>query len=472
MFGLNFDWTVTQRVVLNDAGEYREDISELCKGFPLPLNRMAGTDSQEFRWKWAIGPMADRLPQQLYKFFPERPVRLGPVEWVRWVRQEDPKAQFVFVVNLLKDTPQDIADLVYFLTGRVNSPRPEEAAWAKRRVQLGLPEPVPVAVWELGNEMELKIPEKSYVWTAERYIDVSRAAITAIRTADPKAKIALHGSSSYDPGWNQAVLRALGAQVDYFSLHFYYQGVAFGSTQGLQGEGGFQGHTVELVERWIDQARDECARLVPERLLKLFISEHARWPVTPKVRDESWQKSWYQTHSLEGCLSTADFLGRWMNRPEVEMATYHCFSSGPWGLFYRDVSTGKLSSTGMAELFRMLGSIEGKSVVRSEIVVPKTPSETTEIERALHTVFAVRDEKQLTLVIVNRGKAFSLDSGISVKYTLRFGSLLTSVSLDDHNTVDTRPLQVVTRPAESLRGPGGTVEVPGRAVLLLNFGVR
>lgn len=87
-------------------------------------------------------------------------------------------------------------------------------------------------------------------------------------------------------------------------------------------------------------------------------------------------------------------------------------------------------------------------------------------------VFAVRGEKQMTLVIINRGESFPLDAAFSEKYALRSGALLTAPSLDDHNTAESQSLRMVSLSAEALRGPGGTVEVPARTVLLLSFGVR
>ncbi|PAW78062.1 MAG: hypothetical protein B9S32_09250 [Verrucomicrobia bacterium Tous-C9LFEB] len=462
-FGLNFEWGYSQDRVQVDPSNHLEDsqLAELCQGLPLPLNRMAGTISQEFHWKQAIGPVEDRPLQQLNPWESPRQVRIGPVEWIRWVQKIDPRAEFVWTLNILKETPQDAADLVQFLTGDAKAKvEPGKTNWAQKRVELGLPNPVPVACWELGNEMSLKPnAHKKYVWTAEQYIEAVKPFIAAIRAVNPKAKLAIEGSCYWDE-WDGKVLRALGSQVDYIAPHYYYKSAARGKDDPSLKPGSFQGLEGAFVDSWLKAMVKQVREVETNgHKVSLLITEHAMWP--PALKDQEWKSTWYLSHSLDGVLSTASFLVRCLAVPEVAGTNYHNFSSGPWGLVYRSGQTNELYKTGMLELFRLLGGIEPGEVVTVETSVGEGAASATDRPVAMS---AIRHAKGMTLILVNPGAARTLNLTFAGSHVFQGASGIWGNDLDAHNTKDAvvlkieplacgvkgKPLEKMTLPAQSL----------------------
>lgn len=71
LFGINNEWGAgimsdqdpsEERLPTDeDTKDFRETMKEF--GLKMPLNRMAGFSSQEFKWKYAIGPLSERIPQ-------------------------------------------------------------------------------------------------------------------------------------------------------------------------------------------------------------------------------------------------------------------------------------------------------------------------------------------------------------------------------------------------------------------------
>ncbi len=350
MLGFNHAWGYWQmRVTMEDGNTLNvsEDCINVLKsaGVRLPLNRMAGTDSQWMKWKEAIGPLADRTLQGN----PKVKQRMGIVEWVTLVRRIDPDAEFVLVLNYELETPQDYADLAEFLTGdgSVNINGGEN--WAQKRIELGITEPVKVAIWELGNELDLKVNK----YTPSYYIEKSLPAITAIKEVCPDAKFAAIGASA--PwggtrdwrGWNTAVLQGLGAQIDYLTFHPYYARVQ---------------SAMNNMERYMNEMKQQILASTGSDRIKLYISEHGVWPTN--LNDRS---TWTQTHDLKGTLATGAFIGRLFKRSDVAYSTTHVFSGGPWGIIYRNGADNSRYTTGIAEMNNAFYNAVGEKVIKTSL---------------------------------------------------------------------------------------------------------
>ena len=378
MLGFNHEWADAEAMVTMEDGNVL-DVSQDCinvlksAGVHLPLNRMAGASSQWMKWKGAIGPLADRILQGN----PKTKRRLGMVEWITLLRSVDPDAGFVIVLNYETETPQDYADLAEFLTGdgSVNINGGEN--WAQKRIELGITEPVEVAIWELGNEMDHRA--KSIYRTPQPYIEKSREAITAIKGVCPDAKFAAVGATS--PwgskrdwrGWNRAILQGLGDQIDYLTFHPYYA--------WLQSSWNNMENYMKIM------SRDILTTTGSDRI-KLYISEHGIWP-SSNISD---QTTWTRTHDLRGTLSTGAFIGRLFKRPDVAFSTTHAFSGGPWGVIYRDKTVNSRYTTGIAEMNNAFYNAVGEKVIRASL----TGKDTVNLETT-----AMLTERGMNLVLFN-----------------------------------------------------------------------
>lgn len=472
-FGLNFEWGSSQDRVQIDPLTKEEDLqlAELCKGLPLPLNRMAGTLSQEFFWKQAIGPVDERAPQKLVPWESARKVRVGPVEWFSWVQKIDPRAEYVWTINILKETPQDAADLVQFLTGDAKAKvEGGKVNWAQKRVELGLPNPVKVTYWELGNELNLKANQyKDYVWTPEQYIERVKPFITAIRAANPKAKIIAAGSS-YRDDWDSKLLKGLSGQIDYIAPHYYYRSIVRGADESGLKPGAFQGLDLSFITEWTDDLVKQIkAAATPDgRMTKILMTEHGMWPLV--LKDKEWKSTWYQTHSLDSILSTSYFLLHYLAIPEVEATNYHNFSSGPWGLVYRDNTTQKLYRTGMMEMFRMLGSISDGELVASEVFTQD--GETRKNAGSLLGLAAIKQAKGMTLILVNLGAERPINFSTKGAYRLKEAVGIWGNDLDAHSTAEKTVITIQPLDLGPKGKPLGRFSLPAQSLVVVKLDVE
>jgi alpha-L-arabinofuranosidase len=463
MLGYNHDWYQSQIAIMDDTPaslNIKSEYTDLLRdfGLPMPLNRMAGSDSQVFRWQQAVGDLTQRTSQSTWGE-PAAVYRFGPAEWLHSVLEVDPNAEFVWNFNMMMDTPEEHADAVEYLTGAGGGVNPNGGIdWAQRRIDAGIVAPVNVAVWELGNELDFaKYSSKFGPDGVDAYIQACRETILEVRNLIPDAKIAVLAKTSpwsdYNDNvvwreWHQTILQELGDDIDYMTFHPYYLG-----------------YPISKMEQYLDAIRDDIVQITGSDRIKVFLSEHAVWP--EELPGKTWKESWYQTHALKGVLGTAQFLNRMFQRPEIASATYHSFTSGPWGLVYKSPETGQLYLTGMADLMKLLNESLGNEVVRVTLT-----GESTEVgnQYASLTVNAMKTAAGIKLVIVNREPELKRQiqfSGLN-GYVPVTETILTADSLDSHNTGTSREIQVNT---SQLTGntPFAAYLMPAKSVVVLTL---
>lgn len=434
LFGYNHDGPSDNFVLFND-NKINDSVVELCKDIPMPLNRIQAFGYNEnTRWKRCIGSFADRQPVQMTGWEKSEKKAYGPVEAVDFCLRVDPKAKFTWCVNIKSDTPDDTADLVEFLTGDGSKPRGEKN-WAKLRIAYGLPNPVPVAIWEMSNEVDWANPPKRM--SVNEYIERCKKHIAAIRGIDPDAKIALHAASApwaYRQrfnedwrDWHRTILKQLGPEIDYISFHPYYSG-----------------NPVSYVEMFLDTLRDDIAASSNPKI-KIFISEHATWPPNIDKKD-----TWHNVQTLSSALAVSHFLSRLLVREEVGAATYHCFTHGGglWGLL--DVGKAKKErfTTAFADLFKMLSRGLGDNVVRAAVSGDRIPLPGNG-EKTFFVATAMTTKDGLNLLLVNREPAASrtIDFTLNYKYALTKETVFTAPAMNTYNTESVKNTFVTEKPA-------------------------
>lgn len=450
LLGFNYDWLYSERLIIDrEKGGINENYLDKLKGLSLPLNRVAGTDSQAFEWKKAIGPFARRVPQKVWPHDKQSQKLCGPLEWVDATLKIDPDAEFTWCLNLEKDSPQDAADLAELFLGRA------ESEWGAKRLDYGLKQPVRIAIWELGNEMDWGDHREQ--WPVDRYIDVCRRTMDAIEAVDPEAKFAVHASTApwapihkkTDGGWaawHRAVLRALGDRIDYVTIHPYYQGLS-----------------MPVIEEYLDTLRDDIRDITADDRIQVYISEHARWPERPQDESVSWRTNWYQTHSLEGCLASAEFINRILSRPEITAAAYHSISSGPWGVI-KITDDGEIYRTAVYDLFHTLNQAFGQSVVTTQVEGERTDPK---VGGLYFTATAMTTaDKGLNLLLVNREDSASRPITFQAEgdYKIVEAITFTGPGLDAYNTPSDRPVGVESMSPDQLME---NYLVPARSIVVL-----
>ena len=101
----------------------------------------------------------------------------------------------------------------------------DRPAWSDLRIKNGAKDPFGIKVWNLGNELDgpWQIGHK----TADEYGRLAQEAGKAMKLVDPTIELVAVGSSSaHMPTfgeWEYTVLSYAYDEVDYISLHAYYQ---------------------------------------------------------------------------------------------------------------------------------------------------------------------------------------------------------------------------------------------------------
>lgn len=422
LFGYNHDGPSDEKVLFKN-NSIDDSVVDLCRGIPMPLNRIQAFGYYEnTRWKQCVGPFESREAVKMNEW--EKPAKkaYGPLEALDFCLRVDPTARFTWNIHVKSDEPEDSADVAEFLTGDGKKPR-GATNWARLRIEAGIAKPVLVAIYEMGNEVDWANAPKRM--TIETYIERSRRHMAAIRSVDPGAKIALHVATApwaYQQRfkedwreWHRKILRELGDSIDYLSFHPYYSGLP-----------------ISMIEGYLDTIRDDIRTLTGTNRIKVFISEHATWP-----KDIAKKETWYEVLTLSAALSVTHFLSRILERPEIEAATFHGFTHGGglWGLLDIGKETKIRYKTVFADLFQLIKRGIGEQVLAATITGDKI-REATDGEKTLFSATAMSTPGGMKLLLVNREPAAprAIDFTFLGKYDLVHEAVLTAPSMRSHNT--------------------------------------
>ncbi|GAA0817138.1 arabinosylfuranosidase ArfA [Spirilliplanes yamanashiensis] len=200
----------------DDAG-LRTDVLDLTRELGVTTVRYPGGNFVSgYRWEDGVGPVGDR-PQRLDLAW--RTVEsnaFGLNEFMGWARAAG--VEPMLAVNLGTRGVAEAAELVEY----TNLPGGTAAADLRRKHGVG--QPHDVRLWCLGNEMDG--PWQVGNRTADEYGRVAARAGHAMRRVDPGIELVACGSSHSDmptfAAWEATVLEHAYDQVDYVSLHSYY----------------------------------------------------------------------------------------------------------------------------------------------------------------------------------------------------------------------------------------------------------
>ncbi len=463
LFGYNDSWVTTNhglRItrIPTPAGStnlpVKESYLRALASIPLTMDRMSGTASSYLIWKDAIGSVDQRQVQHIV--WSKFKVLYGPAEWVSNIRRLHPSAEFVWVLNIARDTPENARDLAEFFTGG------PDTAWGKKRVACGMKEPMMPAIWELGNEMDWG---KEAV-DVDEYIKRCRQWIEAVRSVVPDAVFAAQAASSpWKPSkaktwmnWHRKVLASLAPDIRYLTFHPYYRGMA-----------------PKALMPYIQTMTADIARCSNPGI-KLYLSEHGIWPGSGGVKTKNWRDSWYQGRTLNSCLSTGEWILLMLQNPAIGAMSYHCLDGGAaWGLIWQDKSRDRYYTTGPADMFKLFAGVPyGSDVVFTHMTGSGTDWQ--QKDSSFTSAAVIADEgKSLYLLLNNRMADTSRDMSVhlvgSQEYTLAEKTILTAPNLDSINTLDDHPIQL-SRTVCNEDKPFSGMSVPPRCLMLLKLKKR
>jgi alpha-N-arabinofuranosidase len=201
-----------------DEDGFRQDVLDLVRELGVTTVRYPGGNFVSgYRWEDGIGPVEDRPARLDLAWHSLEPNTVGVDEFMRWTRKAG--VEPMMAVNLGTRGVLEAVDLLDYCNGTSGS------AWSKARAANGSPEPYGVRMWCLGNEMDG--PWQTGHKTAHEYGRIAAETARAMRQVDPTLELVACGSSAPDlptfGTWEREVLTETYDQVDYISIHRYYE---------------------------------------------------------------------------------------------------------------------------------------------------------------------------------------------------------------------------------------------------------
>ncbi|MBG6085002.1 arabinosylfuranosidase ArfA [Zhihengliuella flava] len=201
-----------------DAQGYRRDVLELVKEMgPTVVRYPGGNFVSGYRWEDGVGPREDRPVRIDGAWHSIETNAFGLHEFVDWAKLAE--VEVMEAVNLGTRGVEEARSLVEYAN------HPSGTYWSDLRRKNGAEDPFDIKLWCLGNELDgpWQIGHK----TADEYGRLAQETAKAMRLVDPTLELVAVGSSHRNMptfgSWEHTVLSHTYSEVDYISMHAYYQ---------------------------------------------------------------------------------------------------------------------------------------------------------------------------------------------------------------------------------------------------------
>ncbi len=265
-----------------DEYGFRADVAGLTRELGVPIIRYPGGNFVSgYRWEDGIGPVGQRPARLELAWRSLEPNAVGTDEFCAWARRTGTEP--MLAVNLGTRGPDAAAELVEYCN------HPGGTYWSDLRAKNGATEPHDVRVWCLGNEMDgpWQIGHK----TAGEYGRIATETAKAMRLVDPSIELVACGSShaampSFGD-WEATVLGHCYDQVDYVSLHSYYQERG-GDLDSFLASAADMDSFIEAVISTVDHVR---AKGRHKKRVHLSFDEWNVWHTQGQHADGDWERA-------------------------------------------------------------------------------------------------------------------------------------------------------------------------------------
>jgi alpha-N-arabinofuranosidase len=202
-----------------DEQGFRKDVLQLMRELNTTLIRYPGGNFVSgYHWMDGIGPK-DKRPVRYEKAWKKVETnQMGIDEYTDWVKKVG--SEPMMAVNLGTGTPEEASYEIEYTNMNGST------YFSDLRKKYGHEKPHDIKMWCLGNEMDgtWQLGEK----TAEEYGRIAYEAAKQMRLVDPGIELVACGSCANDkthpsyPDWDRIVLEHCYENIDYLSLHRYY----------------------------------------------------------------------------------------------------------------------------------------------------------------------------------------------------------------------------------------------------------
>ncbi|MBX3576684.1 MAG: alpha-N-arabinofuranosidase [Rhizobiaceae bacterium] len=201
-----------------DGSGMRRDVIDLVRELDTPICRYPGGNFvSAYNWEDGIGPKEGRPRRLDLAWRTTEPNLVGIHEFADWAAKAG--TDMMLAVNLGSRGLDEARAFVEYVN------HPGGSHWSDLRAKNGRKDPWNCRLWCLGNEMDgpWQVGHKS----AAEYGHLANETAKALRGLDPTLELVVCGSSHSNmptyPQWEATVLEATYDQVDYISLHMYFE---------------------------------------------------------------------------------------------------------------------------------------------------------------------------------------------------------------------------------------------------------
>jgi alpha-L-arabinofuranosidase len=201
-----------------DEHGFRGDVAELVRELGVTVVRYPGGNFVSgYRWEDGVGPRGERPSRLDLAWRQIENNEFGLNEFMTWSREVGVAP--MMAVNLGTRGVREAADLVEYCNF------PGGTHLSDLRAKHGYPDPHGISLWCLGNEMDG--PWQTGHKTAHEYGRLANETAKAMLLVDPSIELVACGSSNSGMptfgSWEATVLEHTYQNVDYISLHAYYE---------------------------------------------------------------------------------------------------------------------------------------------------------------------------------------------------------------------------------------------------------
>lgn len=280
-----------------DADGFRRDVLELVRELGVTVLRYPGGNFVSgYRWEDGIGPREQRPVRRDLAWHAIETNAFGTDEYLRWCERAG--VEPMMAVNLGTRGIAEALDLLEYTN------LPAGTYWSDRRAAHGRIEPYGIRMWCLGNEMDG--PWQIGNRTATEYGRLAGQTARAMRMAVPDLELVVCGSSGTGMPtfgeWEAEVLTHTYADVDYISLHAYYE--------EHDGDlGSFLASTLDMdwyIRSVVATADHVGAKLGSRKRMMLSFDEWNVWYMSRWMQRSKNQEWVHAPRQLEDVYSVAD----------------------------------------------------------------------------------------------------------------------------------------------------------------------
>ncbi len=281
-----------------DEQGFRKDTLELVKELKVPMVRYPGGNFVSgYNWEDGVGPKSERPKKIDLAWHVVETNQFGLNEFVDWAKKAD--TEVMMAVNLGTRGVAEAMNILEYCNIK------EGSYYSDLRIKHGYKEPHNIKTWCLGNEMDgpWQIGHK----TATEYGRLASETGRVMKSLDPEIKLVACGSSALGmptfASWEAEVLDNCYHEVDYLSLHQYYNNFANDSANFLASNVGMD-EFISSVVAICDFAKAK------KRSKKKIMLSFDEWNVWYHSNEQDRKlKPWVQApHQLEDVYNFEDAL--------------------------------------------------------------------------------------------------------------------------------------------------------------------